>query len=287
MTDERMRTYSEAEEPVCPFSMNGNETFRSLSDEARRNVREQEEREARTREQCPEAYRLSTAGESELAWRYRAGKEHMNGEDAVRYIRETIQMTGHPEEYQGVYAGAVPEKTRKQTEKEKALAEEADAPRSLAATVRRQTAVVRGKAKDYLTDLWRSMPTWFTFEKTKIDRRKIPFSAFAAIAAVAVALMLIVSGSVMVNSAKGEIAALNREIKTATREVADLRSDLDRSADAMAIREMAQENGFVDEAFLKSAYLDLGAREGIEAFDEEEEARVGLNALMSAIAASR
>ena len=119
---------------------------------------------------------------------------------------------------------------------------------------------------------------------TSEEVRRFPVSAFAAIFAVAVSMMLIVAASVLVSDAERDLQTLNRELTQLHQEVAEMKSELNVQNDLSEIRTIAtEEYGMVDKKYVKMDYISVEHPETAEAFPEERESGVGLSALLSAL----
>ena len=112
----------------------------------------------------------------------------------------------------------------------------------------------------------------------------MPLSAFAAILAIAVSLMLIVASALMITHTETKISQLNSDISTLQAEVRDLEGKLEAGADLMEIRRIAvEEYGMVEEDYLRMERLSLGASETVEVYEEKRNGELGLSAILSAI----
>jgi hypothetical protein len=129
-------------------------------------------------------------------------------------------------------------------------------------------------------------PGWFnaTAADTSENKKSFPFSAFAALAAIAVSLMLIVASSVMLTRAEDRVNKMTLQIDALASEVADLQADADVQNDLLVIRRIAlEEYGMVSEEYLKMDYVSMKTEESIEVYEEERQESVGISALLSAI----
>ena len=240
---------------------------------------EQIRREAKTRALAPDAYRLSTLTEIALNLQYRRGKEYMSSEDLVRYIRDT--RTVHLRAVDLTEATGIDECSGGNT-KESCTAliknEERTEP-SLIARARKLSTQLG-------TELKTALPTWFDASEpdTTANSRRFPLSAFAAILAVAMSLLLIVASSVMVRLAESDVSRLKTQISDMTSQANDLKSDYEVGTDLLQIRQIAKEEyGMVDEDYLKMDYVSLLGEDSVEAYEERREESIGLAALLSAI----
>ena len=246
---------------------------------------EQMAKERETRKIAPSAYRLSSMSDSAISGCYRHGKENMSSADLVQYFQETRAIRTQSEDFsvipakdESILAGeaekpcyAVVKHEEEESLKEKLLALPA------------QIKQLPTKTIDFIRT---SSPAWFDFSPvdTTQSTRRFPVSAFAAILAVAVSLMLIVASSVMIQHGEKRVSKLTVELSKITSEVSDLQSELDVKNDLLVIRDVAtDEFGMVEEKYVKMQYLSMGSSDSIEVFEEEKQEKVGLAAILSAI----
>ncbi len=242
--------------------------YQSALDCAKRQIEKEEE----TRALAPEAYRLSTLSEATINGRYRLGKENMDTADLIRYFSEVrgrrIQNVDFSE------AALVEEEILEET-----AVVAVEEKHGLSAQLKTLSVTAGERLKN-------AIPTWFNGEKPDTSRevRRFPLSAFAAVIAVAMSLMLIVASSVLLTRAESSIDRLRGEVSTLSAEVEELRSDLDVQTNLLEIRRIAiEEYGMVDEEYLKMQYISLEAEDKVEAFEEEREENISLSTLLSAI----
>ena len=243
---------------------------------------QQIKKENETRKLAPGAYRLSCMSDAAVNGRYRRGKEAMSGKDLIQYFNETRAIRTSDEDFsilpvsdESVLSGenekachSVVKYEERLTLKEK-IAE-------LPAQIRRLPA----KTVQFIRT---SAPAWFDFSPvdTTPGTRRFPLSAFAAIIAVAVSLMLIVASSVMIHHGEKRVSQLTVELAG---EVSDLQSELNVKNDLLAIRDIATEEfGMVEEKYVKMQYLSMGSGDSIEVFEEKKQETVGISAILSAI----
>ena len=130
------------------------------------------------------------------------------------------------------------------------------------------------------------VPHWFDTRTpdTSTDTRRFPLSAFAAIAAIAMSLMLIVASSVLLNRAEDNVNRMKLQVSKTSEEVMEMRSELEASMDLLEIRRIAMEEyGMVEEEYLKMDYISMQTEDSVETFEDERSSGVGLSALLSAI----
>lgn len=254
---------------------------RGLAKAAEKEAQEQIKAEEATSALAPVAYRMSALTDSAVTGLYRHGKKMMSGKDLLSYIGETrqrrIQNSDFSEE-KSIYDTANPQ-IKEENVPQTALVLADEKKKLISVPVSSLPKLAREKLKN-------SVPEWFQGESVKSEKtaKKFPFSAFAAMAAIAVSLMLIVASSVMLTRAESRINELTLEADVLSGEIAELRSDVDVSNDLLHLREIATEQyGMVDEAFVKVTYLDNEKGDAIEAYEEEREEGIGLSALLSAM----
>ena len=110
---------------------------------------------------------------------------------------------------------------------------------------------------------------------------RLPVSAMAGVAVFTLSLGLIVSGSVMIGSASGELGRVESEITALEAKHDELQSDLDLRYDINELEADAKELGMVKREYADNVYIEAEGDEGIEAFDGEEEKDIGLVTLLS------
>jgi len=250
---------------------------RGLAKAVRDNAEEQILREEMTRAAAPEAYRLSGLSEAAVAGRYRRGKDSMDAEDLLRYFAETRDKRVEGVDFSQCEAAEA-------RESEDMLPVKAEP--SGAAAVKQLPERLKTALPAVCQRIKEGAPTWFdaSAADTSANRRRFPLSAFAAIVAIAVSLMLIVASNVMLTRAESKVSQLTLQIDALAGEVAELQADLDVKCDLLTVRDVAvNEYGMVDEEYLKMDYISLQGEDRIEVFEEEREEAVGLSALLSAI----
>ena len=242
-------------------------------------------KEKETRKIAPTAYRLSAMSDVAVNGCYRRGKENMSGADLVRYFNETRAIRTKGEDFSAVpvddefiltgeaekpcHAVIIHEKEETFGEKIAALPEK-----------------IRHLPANTIEYFRTSVPAWFDFSPvdTTQSARRFPLSAFAAIVAVAVSLMLIVASSVMIHHGEKRVSQLTVEVNELAGEVSDLKSELDVKNDLLLIRDIAtDEFGMVEEKYVKMQYLSMGSSDSIEVFEEKKQESVGISAILSAI----
>ena len=258
---------------------------RGITKAAAAEATEQIAKERETRKIAPTAYRLSSMSNAAISGCYRHGKENMSGADLVQYVHETRAIRTKDEDFSVISA-----------EDESVLAGEAEKPchavvkheeeESLKEKLVALPAQIKQLPAKTIDFIRTSSPAWFDFSPidTTQSTRRFPVSAFAAILAVAVSLMLIVASSVMIQHGEKRVSKLTVELSKLTSEVSDLQSELDVKNDLLVIRDVAtNEFGMVEEKYVKMQYLSMGSSDSIEVFEEKKQESVGISAILSAI----
>ena len=253
---------------------------RGLSKAVMRDALVQIEAEEKTAELMPDAYRLSKLSDATVTGIYRGGKETMSSSDLIRYFNETRAMRTKNSDFSeacGVYESADPKNTSDEEVETSLVLQEGQSRLS-----HKLTAFPRLACKK----IFSSFPEWFDRGVTQKneEKKKFPLSAFAAIVAVAISLMLIVASSVMLTRAESRINQLTVEADVLADEISELQSDVDVQNNLLELREIAMDQyGMVDEKYVEMTYLDTDLEESIEAYEEERDTSIGLSALLSAL----
>lgn len=261
---------------ACVGAMTSRFASRGLAETARLEAEAQEKREDETREQAPIAYRMS--GSAEGAGAYRSG-DVMTEEGLLRYAGENRAMRVEGKDFSADTAGIY------ELSEAHALEPAVRKPTALE-TVRQTGESLKKLPAQTVETVKRRYPLWFDPRKgtTENEKRRFPLSAFAAVAAVAISMMLIVAGSLMVIGAETQISQLNKQITDLHEEIADLSSDLESTVDLVEIRRIAtEEYGMVSEEYLKMDYIELDRDEIAEVKGEKRKDGIGLAGLLSAI----
>ena len=263
---------------ACVSALSKQFASRGLATSAVREAAERLEAEEKTRALDPCAYRLSLLSDAAVAGIYRRGKDAMETADLLRYAEESrkIRQREMPvEESASVYETALVIPPVEKTERPTAMTR-----------FKSEAASVRARSANAVQNLKTRFPLWFNFKRgdTSSETKKMPISAFAAIAAIAVSLMLIVASALMITHTETKISKLNSEISTLHSEINDLEGKLEAGADLMEIRRVAvEEYGMVEEDYLRMERLSLGASEEIRVYEQKRDGELGLSAILSAI----
>ncbi len=127
---------------------------------------------------------------------------------------------------------------------------------------------------------------WFPIERRENraegGKFRLPVSALAGIAVFAISMSLIVSGSVMVGDATGEVGRLDSEIASLKAEKADLEGKLDLKYTVEQIEADVTDMGMIKREYADNRSIELTDNEEIEIYDNEKKENSGLAALLSA-----
>ena len=278
-TDVRETSLTASVTEACVSALSQRFASRGLSKSVLNEANERMEAEEKTRSLDPCAYRLSLLSEAAVDGIYKRGKTKMEAADLIRYADESLRMRRREileeEPCDSIYEQAslkletLPVELIK-TEEEKHL---------IPAEWKRMPSKMLETIKD-------RFPLWFSFGAVGVskEKKKAPISAFAAILAVTVSLVMIVASTLMITHTKTKISKLNSEITSLQSEIGDLESKLESGNDMMEIRRVAvEEYGMVGEEHLRTEYLALESKEDIEVYEQKRDRNLGLSAILSAI----
>ena len=260
-----------AEPRLCAFSRRYSN--RGWVQSVLREAEQQKENEQATRELAPDAYRMSSLSDAAIGGCYRRGKQNMAVSDLVVYFQETRQRRIRGVDFS-------------ETAEDEMLPVASDEKNEKKSNSRLPMAVERISKAVFPKSLKESANEWFdtTEPDTSNVKKRFPLSAFAAIAAVAVSLMLIVASSVLLTRAESRMSQLNEEISTAYSVANDLQAELETRDNLLLIRQIAtEEYGMVNEEFVRTQYITMETEDSIETYEEEKKEGAGLSALLSAI----
>ena len=235
-------------------------------------------REEETRTIDPQAYRLSSMSQAQMNGCYRLGKETMSSDDVLRYFSENRNQYLENATFEG-NTGIDECESDPVTKRSLMIVEDASKKLSKIKHVGALAVAAKG---NFLS----ARHSWLDFSRadTSKESRRFPLSAFAALVAVAMSLMLIVASSILVTNGESGVNDLKKEIDMTSIELAKLRSDFEVQNDLLEIRRIAvEEYGMVSKDFLKSEQIELAAEDSVEQFEEEPREKVGFAALLSAI----
>lgn len=149
------------------------------------------------------------------------------------------------------------------------------------------TRIFRKISPEKLEKLDAMKKDWFPDEKIvnrKPRKKKGLMKISLGIAAAAMSLMLIVSGSVMLSNATREVKKLDNEYKTLDQTEEALRMELDMKNDVTVLRARAAgEYGMIRKEYIEANYLDMSGTDDAKSYAaEREDKNVGISAILSA-----
>ena len=254
---------------------------KSVEKDTAAQIRREEEISAKE----PTYYRLSLLSEECVEERYRHGKEMMDGEDLLEYFEESRAIRAEGADFSDTLPADELVKSG-EAEKQCTLSVRSERRVSMRERVSMLPQTVKHLPTETAERVKLSMPLWFNGARADTSRetRRFPLSAFAAILAIAMSLMLVVASSVLVNHAENNLNTLKLEVSQLRSEVADIQAELAVSTDVIALREVAvNELGMVDEDFVRVEYVSNDTEDSIVIIDEEKEESVGLFAILNAL----
>lgn len=240
---------------------------RGFSENVKGELATQTAREAEVRSIAPEAYTLFDA-ESKIADRYRSGEyqgsKYMTSDDFVRYFKTR----------RAFYAPVVQENP--------AVPQRRSANGRVGAEPNGKEGHL-AQAKSALKNL---ATEWFPVERkegrAEGKKFRIPATVLSGIAVFTLSLGLIVSGSVMLGNASGEVGKTQATIQRLEAEQVELEAMLDLKYDAEEIAKEAKSLGMIARKYAENEYMTLNGEETIITPEEKEPENVGLATLLAA-----
>lgn len=253
---------------------------RAVSNNVKNEMAALKEKETLEKENTPDSY-IFFDSRSKIADSYRSGvyngSKYMTSDDFVRYFKSRR-------------AFYMPSTVKSEEAKAEAARNSAVPARkngsSSSGLTRSESGSKEGHIQGLLSIAKEFAAKWFPVER-RDDRRegkrfRIPVSAMAGIAVFAISMSLIVSGSVMVGSATGQVGRLESEIASLKAQEADLEGKLDLKYTVEEIEEEAKKLGMVKRQYAGSEYISIEGEDEIEIYDDGEKENLGLSALLSA-----
>ncbi len=250
---------------------------RGISLNVKSDVALQTRREESTRAIAPESYVLFDA-RSKIADQYRSGNyngsKYMTSDDFVRYFkhRRAFYMPHTAKEELGVMENsAVPERKG-----------QGSGNRGL---TRSDSNGKEGHLRSTWSALIELKNKWLPMERregrAEGTRFRIPAAAMSGIAVFSISLGLIVSGSVMLGTAAGEIGELNSTIATLEAKQNELEGKLDLKYNVDEIEAEAKSLGMIPRQYADNEYITVNGEEQIIIYDEDQDENVGLATLLA------
>lgn len=261
---------------------NGNESYsrclaelrarygaRGVSVNIRRAESEQQKKETETKTSAPTSYYLFDS-RSGIASSYRSGEyngsKYMTSEDFVRYFRSRR-----------------PYQTPARREEKAEVVRSAQTPARSGARESKDSK--EGHLSRAVSALKELREKWLPMERregrTFGERFRLPVAAMSYIVVFTLSIGLLVSGSVMIGNASGDLGELNTEIAVLEARETELQSQLDLKYDIESIKADAESLGMISGEFAGGKTLDVGDDEEIEIHETEEE-QSAFAALLSA-----
>ena len=200
------------------------------------------------------------------------GSKYMTSDDFVRYFRSRRPY-------------ATPVQSKSETALE---AKKADHPATRRKSAREGSSDSKEghlitRAVSYLNELkekW--LPVEIKEGRTTGKRFKFPVAATAYVLTFAFSMGLIVSGSVMIGNASGELGEMNTQIAVLEARESELQSELDLKCDIATIKADAEALGMISGEYAGGKTLLNDTDEEIEVYEQEEEKNI-FAVLLSAI----
>lgn len=130
------------------------------------------------------------------------------------------------------------------------------------------------KVKEFIKD---AAKTWIPLEERKKEKMvqggktKLPASLILAIMVITVSLLMIVSSSVLLGSARNEQNDLEDKIALADKEIAELRTDLDKKNDEAGVESFAKEElGMISQEHVNFEYINSNKTDEFEGEKTEQ-----------------
>ncbi len=243
---------------------------RGISVNVKKGAKEQIKKEEQTK--TAENYYLFNS-RSGIGASYRSGEyngsKYMTSDDFVRYFksRRPYSLPTRTEE------NAVASKNERAVSRKGATAREGSSDSKEGHIRRAVSAIIELKNK------W--LPIEAKEGRTIGARFRFPAAAMSYVAVVAFSLGLIVSGSVLIGNASGELGSLNTQITVLEARQSELQSELDLKYNIDSIKADAQALGMISGEFAGGKTLSVASEEKIEIYEQEDE-KVGFAALLNA-----
>lgn len=250
---------------------------RGVATNARKELSAQLQREETSAAETATSYVLYDS-RSRIADCYRSGEyngsKYMTSDDFVRYFknRRAFYMPSALREREAEAAANTAVPQRKSTSGRRGLvSSDADSKEGHLGTI---AALI-----EYIKEKW----LWMDPKEGRAEGAKfrIPVSVAGGMAVFTLSLALIVSGTVMIGSASGELGRQKSEIARLEAEQTDLEGKLDLKYNLNDVEEDVKSLGMIKRHYATHEYLNEGETEEIILHEDEEKKNVGLSALLS------
>lgn len=253
---------------------------KALSNNAKHEAAALKERDALSAADKNDGYLLFDS-RSKIADSYRSGvyngSRYMTSDDFVRYFRSRRAFYS-PSAYKAAEAEA------KEAENASVPARKNGAsPSSL---TQGESGSKESHIQGFIATVKKFANEWFPVERkegrTEGRKFKLPVSAMAGVAVFALSMTLIVSGSVLVGTAEGEVGKLDSQIASLKAEKADIEGKLDLKYTVDQIEADAKAMGMIKRQYADNEYITLKDDDQIVIYDDGKEENLGLSSLLSA-----
>lgn len=147
-----------------------------------------------------------------------------------------------------------------------------------------------GHLKTLVASLAELKDKWFPMEpvqgRVNNTKFRIPVRIMSGMAVFTLSLGLIVSGSVMIGSASGELGKLNSKAAALEATQAELEGKLDLKYDITQIEKDVKELGMISNDYVEHKYVEAPSNENVVVYDDGKDENVGLAALLAAFGIS-
>ncbi len=252
----------------CLAELRARYSTRGVSVNVRNGAQEQIKKEQSSHSLTSGNYYLFDS-RSGIASQYRSGEyngsKYMTSEDFVRYFKSR-----RPYSMPGV------QKEADQTDVKVSQTAARTVPASRSGEKGASSDSKEGHLKTAVSAIIAFKNKWLPTEqregRTIGARFRLPTAAMSGIAVFALSLGLIVSGSVMIGRASGELGNLNTEIAVLEAQQSELQGKLDLKYDIESIKADAESLGMIPGKYAGGEYLELGEDERTEvyAYDDDK-----------------
>lgn len=246
----------------------------------------QKRSEAETAKNAPHAYRYSDMDDREKN-RFRSarvdGERQMTPDDLIRYSRvshgdaKTDNTENEDKLTRWDGNGLVSGEAQKQKLLPFSFSKKGKSEKKTGSA--ESTATAPSRVETFLVK-------WFPKDGTQYvhdpKRRRFPSTYLAALFVVIISMTLLVGSALILNREERSVLALGEELNAMEKTEEALEADLSVKNDLYAIRKTAiGEYGMVDGYYVDMKFIALSGEEQIVAYEEKEEKKIGLAALLS------